>query len=328
MIAEIKILYFKLYFFMVKYCYIFPSKTPSPSNYKDLKYIQRSNVGSCEKNKLKPIPKIIWSYWDSPEFPKLVKDCINNTRIQNPDFNYIIITPQNLCEYLPDFPNHLKFPSIPYKSDYIRLSLLKKYGGIWMDITTVLTDSLNWILELQKRHRFDFFAFHNPAMMTENKGYPLIESWFVAANSDSELIRDWWIEFDFVTKTDDPSCYYLGTKNFKDFSYNIPKQFHSYLIIHLSCQKILHSNKKYNYFLLSAKDEGMFYYYNSNSYRDYCMNLTVKSAVKKISKIIKLTGSDRREIDAFNKFGLMKKNSIFYKFNILTDQDKELTNRI
>lgn len=312
----------KFYYFLIRHFYIFPSKIPVPVNSSELKYIESYNPVGIDNKESKPLPKIIWSYWDSPEFPKLVNDCINNTRIQNPDFNYIIITPQNLCEYLPDFPNHLKFPSIPYKSDYIRLSLLKKYGGIWMDITTVLTDSLNWILELQKRHRFDFFAFHNPAMMTENKGYPLIENWFIAANTDSELLNDWWTEFNDVSNTADPGKHYLGTPSFEEFSYNVPKQFHSYLTNHLSCQKILHSNKQYNYFLLSAIDEGMFYYYQSNSYRAYCMNLTIKSVKGKISKIIKLTGSDRREIAAFCKLGLMKKNSIFYRFNILTDKIK------
>ncbi len=312
----------KLYYFVIKYFYIFPSKTPVPVHNSKLKYIKSSNPVEINYKEPKQIPKIIWSYWDSSEFPVLVGNCIDNTISLNPDFKYIIVTPQNLYEYLPDFPDYLEFPSVPYKSDYIRLSLLRKYGGIWMDITTVLTDSLNWILELQEKHRFSFFAFHNPAMMTEDRNVPLIESWFIAANTDSDLLKDWWAEFDRVSNTAAPEKHYLSTKNFEDFSYNVPKQFHSYLIIHLSCQKILHSNKKYNYFLLNAQEEGMFYYYKSNSYREYCMNLTVKSAAKKISKIIKLTGSDRREIDAFSKLGLMKKNSIFHKFNILTDQIK------
>jgi mannosyltransferase OCH1-like enzyme len=32
------------------------------------------------------------------------------------------------------------------RSDWVRLELLNRYGGIWLDASTILTESLAWVL--------------------------------------------------------------------------------------------------------------------------------------------------------------------------------------
>ena len=44
----------------------------------------------------------------------------------------------------------LSFLSIPQKADYIRLSLLKKYGGIWLDSDIIVIKNLQPIIDKLK----------------------------------------------------------------------------------------------------------------------------------------------------------------------------------
>ena len=80
--------------------------------------------------------------------PDLIKACINSLKRYLPDeVELIIITKDNYRDYV-DFPKWLidKVESgeitLTTFSDVIRASLLYKYGGIWLDSTILLTETL------------------------------------------------------------------------------------------------------------------------------------------------------------------------------------------
>lgn len=131
-----------------------------------------------EKNK---IPKNVWFLWFQgyENAPLLVKKCWETWKKHNPDWNLVFLCEANLSQYIDLDPSaeHLSKLGMVQKSDLVRLQLLYKHGGIWVDSTCFCTKPLNsWIDSY-----FDsgFFAFRNPGRDR------LLSNWFLAASKDN-----------------------------------------------------------------------------------------------------------------------------------------------
>ena len=93
-------------------------------------------------------PKIVWWCWFQgyDQAPELVKSCHESIKRNMPGYEIKIITFENLSEYitLPDYiSGKFKQGKIGFAhfSDIIRLELLVRYGGVWIDSTVLCTDS-------------------------------------------------------------------------------------------------------------------------------------------------------------------------------------------
>ena len=147
-----------------------------------------------------PIPKIIWTYWDNINIPKNIQVCIDSWNKYNPDYEIIILNDNILKYYLDNFDlSYLKQKkySSARISDFIRLNVLSKYGGIWSDASIICNKSYNWVNDLQKEHNSEFIGFYLDGFTLQelkNKS-PVIESWFLACVKNSKFINDWKNEF-------------------------------------------------------------------------------------------------------------------------------------
>jgi len=102
---------------------------------------------------LLPVPKIMWSFWKSmPEAPKVLtlflEACLASWQVLNPEYEIRLLDEITVHEFLTpeDLPQTFDFLTIQHKSDAIRLALLLKYGGVWLDATTLMTHSLESLL--------------------------------------------------------------------------------------------------------------------------------------------------------------------------------------
>ena len=88
-------------------------------------------------------PLTIWMFWWQGEvnMPELVKACISSVKQHAGVYNVQLITKDNINDYLdiPILSKVEKSISFTNFSDYVRLSLLKNYGGGWIDATIFLT---------------------------------------------------------------------------------------------------------------------------------------------------------------------------------------------
>lgn len=128
------------------------------------------------------VPQRIWSYWDTGEenAPEIVKFCLRSWREQNPDWSTIVLSDETLGEYI-------SFEGIPQnvtktrQSNIIRMRLLSKYGGVWVDSTTYCATSLNsWIRLVSGGGFFVFFR------ETRYRG---IATWFMASKPNGYIIN-------------------------------------------------------------------------------------------------------------------------------------------
>ncbi len=131
------------------------------------------------------IPKTIWIYWNSGKenAPELVKVCMESWVNKNPGWDVKIIDDNSISNYLDEsmLPDYLSFA---HRSDVIRLLLLIKYGGVWVDSTCYCNNSLDsWLCN----HVCDgFFVFSKGG----NSKYNFMSNWFIASKANNKILID------------------------------------------------------------------------------------------------------------------------------------------
>lgn len=92
----------------------------------------------------------IWVCWLQGEanMPEIVRTCYNSVKANANGREVVLITNENVEKYI-SIPKFIKDKvnngkmSRTHFADYIRISLLKNYGGLWIDATVLVTDKIN-----------------------------------------------------------------------------------------------------------------------------------------------------------------------------------------
>jgi len=96
------------------------------------------------------IPKKIWiCWWDGVDkMPPIVKACYNSVLLHADGFQVTVITKHNYNDYT-SIPCHImekvnnKTMTLTHFSNIIRVSLLYRHGGLWLDATYLVTSTIN-----------------------------------------------------------------------------------------------------------------------------------------------------------------------------------------
>ncbi len=98
--------------------------------------------------------KHIWSFWWQGEdaAPEIIKLCMASMRANKGEFTVTVIDRNNYKEWieLPDYildKVNRGLISITHLSDIIRMALLNKYGGVWLDATVIMLNKIedSWL---------------------------------------------------------------------------------------------------------------------------------------------------------------------------------------
>ena len=99
-----------------------------------------------------PDKPIIWQYWgqgcSTDAMPEIVRICFQSVEYYcGDDYTIIRLSDENLLDYidLPDFVVDKWRKGVfnrTFFSDMLRLCLLRCYGGVWLDVTILLTGKL------------------------------------------------------------------------------------------------------------------------------------------------------------------------------------------
>ena len=117
-------------------------------------------------------PKTIWFLWlqGLDNAPLVVQKCYGSWLKHNPGWDIIFLDESNLANYISLKPLQITQQAL---SDILRINLLAKYGGIWVDATCFCNQPLDeWLYNYITS---GFFAFDKPA------NDRMISSWFMAS---------------------------------------------------------------------------------------------------------------------------------------------------
>ena len=134
----------------------------------------------------------IWMLWLQGEenAPDIVKASINSVKMHANGREVIVLNKDTVKKYtkLPDyvwkkFDEGKMFAS--HFCDMIRLDLLYRYGGTWIDATVLLEDKIP-----DKILNSDVFMFHQrKGDHFSVKKYHLLENWFIQSKPNNTLIK-------------------------------------------------------------------------------------------------------------------------------------------
>lgn len=261
------------------------------------------------------IPRIIWAYWNGKQPPTLIQRCFENWRHFNPDFSIRILNDESLGDYLPEIVNGLADIPVAKRSDWIRLELLQRYGGIWLDASTILTESLDWVLDRQVESQADFVGYYLE-QYTADPLSPVIESWFMAAPPGSPFIQDVRAEFvsHAIPRSGEEYVAYLQEKGlYEKVRQEIDMP--DYLSIHLAMQVVLHSLGNYRLCLGKAEDGPYSLHVLGNwSRTPLKIRLMFLQICGALPSLIKLRNPDRKRLDEYLLRGLYVQDSIADRF--------------
>ncbi|MCU4413389.1 capsular polysaccharide synthesis protein [Acinetobacter ursingii] len=267
-------------------------------------------------NQLKFVPKTIWMYWDNGELTSYLKNIVDRIKELNPDYDLIIVNKNTLKDFLPNLVFEVVDLPLANKADIIRLELLYKYGGIWIDTSTIFYSDLSWLNNAIDRNQitgYDCIGFYRD-ISTIDKDNPIIESWFLCVPKSNRFIKEWLDELSPLK--------YLGVDEyFKVIStrkdYEIIKQkitTPSYLLVYLA-EQIAMRKGKFNFYLRKCENDAFFYQEQFNwSAEKMTTFLTQIPQPIDISPIIKLTNYDRVFLADLIKWDKVHKDSIIAQF--------------
>lgn len=130
--------------------------------------------------------KQIFTFWEPAEtiFPYLHL-CMETWRKYYPDYDIHIVSYENLFDFIDenlyDFAMLKKY-SLPMQADAIRVALLHKYGGMWLDCDTIITD----------RQFFNLFNEDIECGMVGIASQKLPHIGIIKAQKGAELL-DYWL---------------------------------------------------------------------------------------------------------------------------------------
>uniref|UniRef100_A0A6C0EJQ0 Glycosyltransferase n=1 Tax=viral metagenome TaxID=1070528 RepID=A0A6C0EJQ0_9ZZZZ len=261
------------------------------------------------------IPKKIWTFWDKKKLPDTVEKCVKTWRFFNPNYEINVISMKTIKTWLPevDIKNfiHAKENNYTRLSDFVRIYVLYKYGGIWIDSSTICTQSFDdWFETIRRKHRggkkIEYIGFYS-SQFTSKKRYKVIENWFFACPKHSRFIKKWrdtFTEIEDYDRVEDwlEDVEELGVDFQKIPDFDDPE----YLAQHIAAQKVLQYYKypQNGIVLFDATETAL-------KYRLFRRGrLSVEQRVKRLCKdydfwaktpIIKFTGDDRREMESSRK---------------------------
>ena len=156
------------------------------------------------------VSRIIWSAWlqGLDNAPEMVNVCLESHQKLLPGYEFRVLDMENYPQWveLPEWVEEKyargMIPAALF-SDVLRVAVLKRYGGVWMDASVLCTGFDNQQLQKQwtevENSRFAVFRYYR-----KGDRYPSgLSNWFIAATPDNvvltsvyDMLTAYWRDYD------------------------------------------------------------------------------------------------------------------------------------
>lgn len=151
--------------------------------------------GTEEGDSEMPVPPVIWTYWEQgwQTAPLVCQICIESWELTNPELTLHKVSAADLPALLPHLCRWERFWELPpgQRSDLVRLALLEKFGGIWVDATLFSgAPVMVWLDGLKQLNKSKRHGLTEPNNATNDKSCGSFEAkdhgFFFVFERDSE----------------------------------------------------------------------------------------------------------------------------------------------
>jgi hypothetical protein len=143
------------------------------------------------------LPRTIWSYWHDPVIPPKVASMLEERAVL--PWEHIVLNQTTVYEYIDPslFPKGYDELSHQHQADWIRLYILKVYGGCWMDASILVNSGveLESLYQRSLEAESEFTGFYLQGHTLGGVPETYIENWFIMAPKGSRIIELWYKEY-------------------------------------------------------------------------------------------------------------------------------------
>jgi hypothetical protein len=251
--------------------------------------------------KPKSIPRKIWAFWDKATLPDKVRKCIDTWYVHCPDYEITILCPETLHEYLEEDLLTLPYSNTPQRlSDFVRLHILDKFGGFWVDASTIMFQNLDYYHHKQQLspHTTELVGYYL-ATKTSRSEYPLIENWFFGCVQGSRFVRQWKTEFMRINQFSS-ALSYVANVRLCGIDIQMLAFPNYYLSMHVAAQSVLQRHRGVmELLLLERAEDGPFKYLVPHQWkRRPALQFLCENRFTNACPILKITGDGRDCVDA------------------------------
>lgn len=250
----------------------------------------------CER----PIPKIIWTYWHAAPPPDFIRACLENWRRFAPDHEIRLLDRNTVLVWLsalrPDFD---ALPAYR-QADWLRVQLLARHGGIWMDASILLARDLDWLHQQQARRAASYVGFYIDRFTTR-PDQPIVENWLMAAAPGCPFTRALADAFDQALNDGAEAVLARladegrATRVLQGLDHDSQR----YLLMHVVAADLLDRHAADYRLVLMRAEDGPFAWLSGVGWRK--THLYVRVALtpcpRRLPAVLKLRGNDRRVIE-------------------------------
>ena len=215
---------------------------------------------SLSENNEYILPKVIYAFWDNLEPDSIIHTHIKNWKKKfSKDWKIILMNKNNVYKYVSnDFLNKYGLGQMDSTrfSDFLRIELLTKNGGVWLDSTIIILNGkfLDDYYDEMIKNKYDacFFEYKELTLLASQ---PHIDNWFMMAPKNSKILTDLYKEFDRAFIMDFYKYKFdviLPTGILLDYTIGYGDS--TYLLQHAIFHYLLIMGNKYNIILKNATD--------------------------------------------------------------------------
>lgn len=171
---------------------------------------------SCVNDGSYCFPKIVWTYWGG-NIPEDIEEMLRITREAFTKIAFHFLTNENLSDFLYTKNISTVFPEPSEKADYIRVCLIEKYGGMWMDAGTIVNSEteMEYIISEAINSKCIFLGFS-----PNDKRYRFIAGFF-GAPRNSSFMKIFKNNYDEMVSGNLEEYIFKGCKQLRSHGYEI-----------------------------------------------------------------------------------------------------------
>ena len=175
----------------------------------------------------------IWICWFQgiEKAPELVKACYNSVVKNYNDKQIIVLTEENYKQYV-DIPEYILkkwekgYITFAHFSDILRIELLSKYGGLWLDSTIFTTKKSDLVFN----DNIELFVFKQVDLDRKNPLSIVASSWLMYSNKNNniinltkKLLHEYWKNYNHIINYNLIHLFFtLSTEVYKDEWNKVP----------------------------------------------------------------------------------------------------------
>lgn len=253
-------------------------------------------VGDAAPASTAAVPKVLWTYWQTAPAPDFVQACLDNWQQHAPDHQVRLLDRSSLLQWLPEL--RADFDTLPAyrQADWLRVQLLARHGGIWMDASMLLSRDLSWLHETQRRRAADYVGFYIDRYTTRPE-LPIVENWMMASVPGGRFVTALAEAFD--SALDEGAEALLARLEAEGrhgrVVQGLTEDFQRYLLMHVAASELLDRQPQLARLVLLRAEDGPFAWHAGVGWRKrhFFARLALAPCPRMLPAVLKLRGGDR-----------------------------------